>query len=73
MFNHKAKLRQGLEDQLVDVLSRCKNQWISQKRIIENSIEPSDEVLHQLHLTEAKYLFLLKEVRHKKVQFTYRQ
>jgi len=69
MFNHKAKLRQKLEDQLVDVLSQCKNKWMSQNRIIGNSIEPSDEVLHQLHLSEAKYLFLLKEARHKKVQF----
>ncbi|GGE47327.1 hypothetical protein GCM10011391_27670 [Pullulanibacillus camelliae] len=73
MFNRKAKLRQELDDHLVDVLTQCKNQWLSQKRIIEGSIEPSEEVLHQLRLSEAKYLFLLKEARQKKMQMKHQK
>ena len=69
MFNRKAKLRQELDEELMTTLTKCKNQWLNQKRIIEGSIEPSEEVLYQLRLSEAKYLFLLKEARDKKMRY----
>ncbi|GGH88796.1 hypothetical protein JOD43_004395 [Pullulanibacillus pueri] len=69
MFHRKEKLRKELDENLIRVLTDCKNQWLNQKRIIEGSIEPSEEVLSQLRLAEAKYLFLLKEARYKNSVF----
>jgi hypothetical protein len=68
MFNRRAKgrIRREKEEKLLKLLMECKNHWLKQKRIVEGSIEPSEEVLHQLRLAEAKYMFLLKEARNKK-------
>ncbi|RYL96754.1 DUF2508 family protein [Sporolactobacillus sp. THM7-7] len=64
MFNRrKGLLRKELTGSLLALLNRCKNEWLIKKRVIESSIDPSEEVLYQLKLAEAKYLFLLKEVR----------
>lgn len=48
-------------------LIRSKNEWMSKKKMIESSIDPSEEVLYQLKLAEARYLFLLKEIRELKI------
>jgi hypothetical protein len=50
-------------------MEHSKNEWLKQKRVVDNSIEPSFEVLHQLKLAEAKYFFLLKEARYKKITY----
>ncbi|MCI1859534.1 MAG: YaaL family protein [Sporolactobacillus sp.] len=64
MFGHKKRLiRKEVTASLLDALSRCKEDWMIKKRVIDASIDPSEEVLYQLKLSEAKYLFLLKEVR----------
>jgi hypothetical protein len=50
-------------------MEHSKNEWLKQKRVVDHSIEPSFEVLHQLKLAEAKYFFLLKEARYKKITY----
>ncbi|MFC4619756.1 YaaL family protein [Camelliibacillus cellulosilyticus] len=70
MFKRKGRLRWENDEKLLTLLTECKNQWLKQKRIIEESIEPSEEVLHQVRLAEAKYLFLLKEARQRKMVFS---
>lgn len=63
MFRRKGLLRKEMIDSLINTLTVCKEDWLNKKRVIESSIDPSEEVLYRLKLTEAKYLFLLKEVR----------
>ncbi|TCP22116.1 uncharacterized protein DUF2508 [Scopulibacillus darangshiensis] len=63
MFRRKKKLRSEINGNLLETLTTCKEDWFRKKRVIEKSIEPSDEVMYQLKLAEAKYLFLLKEAR----------
>ncbi|WKB35912.1 YaaL family protein [Terrilactibacillus sp. S3-3] len=63
MFRRKGLLRKELIDSLITLLTVCKDDWLNKKRVIESSIDPSEEVLYRLRLSEAKYLFLLKEVR----------
>jgi len=63
---HVGRIRRERKEQLLKLLMECKDRWLKQKRLVENSIEPSEEVLHQLRLAEAKYMFLLKEARHNK-------
>ncbi|MFC7394577.1 YaaL family protein [Scopulibacillus cellulosilyticus] len=73
MFKRKKKLRKEINEQLLNTLTKCKNDWLRQKRIIEGSIEPSEEVIYQLRLSEAKYLFLLKEIRYLNLSFNQKQ
>lgn len=37
------------------------------KQLIEKSVEPSDKVIFDLKIAEAKYLFLLREAKKRKV------
>jgi hypothetical protein len=69
LFRKKGRLRKEVTDSLLELMEYSKNEWLKQKRVIESSIEPSFEVLHQLKLAEAKYFFLLKEARHKKITY----
>lgn len=59
----KGVLRKDLTQSLLESLTRCKQEWMNKKKIIESSIDPSEEVIYQLKLSESRYLFLLKEVR----------
>jgi len=63
---HIGRIRKEREERLLKLLMECKDRWLKQKHLVENSIEPSEEVLHQLRLAEAKYMFLLKEARNNK-------
>ncbi|MCL1632243.1 YaaL family protein [Sporolactobacillus sp. CPB3-1] len=60
---NKGALRKEVNDSLLNLLEQCKNKWMTKKKVIDASIDPSDEVMHQLKLAEAKYFYLLKEVR----------
>jgi hypothetical protein len=62
----KGALRKEMNESLLDLLYQCKTEWMTKKKVIDASIDPSDEVLHQLKLAEAKYFCLLKEVRMRK-------
>ncbi|MGV3488573.1 MAG: YaaL family protein [Tuberibacillus sp.] len=63
---HIGRIRKERQERLLKLLMECKERWLRQKRLVENSIDPSEEVLHQLRLAEAKYMFLLKEARNTK-------
>lgn len=69
LFKRKGKLRKEMNDELLNSLKQANDHWLQQKKIIEGSIEPSDEVLYQLQLAETKYLFLLREAKYRKVTF----
>lgn len=63
----KGLLRKEMTDSLLELLIHSKDEWLAKKKVIDSSIDPSEEVLHRLKLSEAKYLFLLKEVRELKI------
>ncbi|QAA21187.1 YaaL family protein [Sporolactobacillus terrae] len=67
MFGRKkGTLRKELDQSFLNLLHQCSDEWMTKKKIIDASIDPSDEVLHQLKLAEAKYFYLLKEFRERK-------
>ncbi len=72
IFKRKIRLRKAMQEDLLEILSSCRETWLKKKKVIEGSIEPSGEVLQQLKLSEAKYLFLLKEARHQKLSIRYK-
>ncbi|MDM5152849.1 YaaL family protein [Bacillus sp. DX1.1] len=67
-FQKKGKLRKEYDDKLIVVLEQVKNEWLRQKRMVEQSVEPSQDVICSLKLAEAKYFFLLKEAKRRPVK-----
>lgn len=70
IFRKKGKLRKEFDLLLMDQLEQLKNEWSHQKKIIEKSVEPSEEVLYELKLLEAKYLFLLRQAKLRNVSIS---
>jgi len=67
-FRRKGSLRREYDEKLVQLLEQQKNEWKRQERMMERSLEPSEDVICHLKITEAKYLYLLKEAKQRKVQ-----
>ena len=65
-FQKKGKLRKEYDDKLIVLLEKVKNEWLRQKRLVEQSVEPSQDVLCSLKI--AKYFFLLKEAKRRPVK-----
>ncbi len=66
LFKKKGKIRKMEDKRLVEQLEIQKQLFINQKSLVAKSVDPSEAVLFKLKLTEAKYLFLLKEARVRK-------
>ncbi|PLR76778.1 DUF2508 domain-containing protein [Bacillus sp. V3-13] len=62
-FRRKGWLRREFNDKLLNQLNEAKVNWNNQKKLVEKSFDPSDEVICQLKLAEAKYFFLFKEAK----------
>ncbi|MFD1738818.1 YaaL family protein [Bacillus salitolerans] len=66
-FQRKGKLRKEFNDQLISSLELSKKDWLQKKELVERCVEPSEEVLYHLKVAEAKYFFLLREAKNRKV------
>lgn len=66
-FQRKGKLRREFNEQLLQTLEVSKNDWMKQKEIINKCVEPSEEVVASMKVAEAKYFYLIKEAKHRKV------
>jgi hypothetical protein len=66
-FQRKGKLRKEFTEKLLRTLEINKNEWMKQKEIINRCVEPSEEVLSCLKIAEAKYFFLIREAKVRKV------
>lgn len=67
MLFRKKRLFQSIDDDLLFALEKTKDEWMMRKKLIEKSIEPSDVLDYELKLAEAKYLFLLREAKSRKL------
>ncbi|WP_347548174.1 YaaL family protein [Pseudalkalibacillus hwajinpoensis] len=68
LFKRKGYLRKQTDEHLLETLHELKDIWYKQKEIVERSVEPSGAVLAKLKVDEAKYFFLLKEAKRRKVR-----
>jgi hypothetical protein len=66
LFKKKGKIRKAENDRLVQEIELQKRLLINQKELVEKSVDPSEAVILKLKVTEAKYLFMLKEARVRK-------
>lgn len=66
-WRRKGRLKKQFDERLVEQLEAMRNEWIKQKELIEKSIEPSEDVLMDAKMTEAKYFFLIREAKRRRV------
>jgi hypothetical protein len=62
-FRRKGRLRKEYDEKLLSQLNRFKENWQQEKMLLEKSFDPSEEVICQTKIAEAKYIFLLKEAK----------
>ncbi len=66
-FLRKGKLRKEFNEQLLLNLETNKTEWMKQKRMVDRCVEPSEEILYHLKVAEAKYFYLIREAKVRKV------
>jgi hypothetical protein len=66
-FQRKGRLRKEYNEKLLQQLNRFKENWQQEKLLLEKSFDPSDEVICQTKIAEAKYIFLLREAKQRNV------
>lgn len=59
-FQKKGKLRKEYDDKLIVLLEKVKNEWLRQKRMVEQSVEPSQDVLCSLKNSRGEIFLLVK-------------
>ncbi|MED3553767.1 YaaL family protein [Cytobacillus praedii] len=67
LFRKKGWLRKEFDSQLLEKVNELKNSWNGQRQLLEKSFDPSAEAISQAKIAEAKYFFLFKEVRKRKI------
>lgn len=68
-FRRKGWLRKLYDEKLLLQIEETKQSWHQQKKLLEKSLDPSEEVICQTKLAEAKYFFLFKEAKARKISF----
>lgn len=63
LFRKKGKLRREENERLFYIIETLKERYDLQRQLIEHSVDPSDDVILRMKLTEAKYSLLLREAR----------
>jgi hypothetical protein len=66
-FQRKGRLRKEYNEKLLMQMNRFKVHWQQEKLLLEKSFDPSDEVICQTKIAEAKYIFLLREAKQRNV------
>ncbi|PLT31951.1 YaaL family protein [Bacillus sp. V5-8f] len=67
-FRRKGWLRNEYDQKLMQQLERQKDNWLSQKSLLEKSLDPSDDAIIQTKLAEIKYFYLFKEAKTRQVK-----
>ena len=57
--------KREIDAHLLNTINKLKDEWQQIQSIVEKSIDPADSSLYQQSLARAKYLFLLREARHR--------
>ncbi|MBA2876923.1 YaaL family protein [Thermaerobacillus caldiproteolyticus] len=66
-WRRKGWLRKQFNEKLINELQAMRDEWMEQKNLIEKSVEPSEEVVISLKITEAKYFFLIREAKRRRI------
>lgn len=59
--------KKDVDNDLLDAIFLVEQEWKQIQSIVGKSIEPTQSGVQQEALAQAKYLFLLREARHRKI------
>ncbi len=60
-----------MDGQLLETMIRLEKEWKQIESMVSRSIDPSMDGNYWEAFAQAKYLFLLREARHRKLRATY--
>ncbi|MDQ6595363.1 DUF2508 family protein [Bacillus salipaludis] len=66
-FRRKGWLRKEFDEKLLTQLNKFKENSQQQKVLLEKCFDPSEEVICQTKIAEAKYFFLIREAKQRNV------
>ncbi|MFB6469584.1 YaaL family protein [Cytobacillus sp. Hz8] len=67
LLKRKGWLRKEYDEKLLNQLVELKKEWNNQNSLVEKSFDPSEEVIWDAKLVEAKYFFLFKEAKKRNI------
>ena len=68
IFRRKGWLRKEFDEKLLDDINTIRTKWNNQRALVEKSFDPSEEILYETKLIEAKYFYLIKEAKKRNVR-----
>jgi DNA polymerase II small subunit/DNA polymerase delta subunit B len=63
----KRKQKREVDELLLDAIFSIEHEWKQIKSLVNKSIEPTIEGRSSEKMAQSKYLFLLREARHRKI------
>lgn len=63
----RKRKQKEIDRALLDTFFTVETNWKNLQQIHQNSVDPMGETLQKLQLSEAMYIFLLKEAKHRKI------
>lgn len=67
MIRRRQRQRHLADEDLLQVIFSKEEEWRNLRDIVDRSVDPLTEARHKLKLSEALYMFLLKEAKHRKI------
>lgn len=67
LFRRKGRLKREFNDKLMQQMDQVKIEWTNKKKLVERSFDPSREFIAEAKLAEAKYFFLFREAKERKI------
>lgn len=67
MLRRHRRLRRSVDEELLNTVFVKEDEWRNLRTIVDHSIDPLDESRYKLKLSEAMYMFLLKEAKHRRI------
>jgi hypothetical protein len=67
MFLKKKRKKEILDQELLHAIYQFKNEWTNLEDIMERSIEPSERGRFDLAVAKAKYFYLIREAKYRRI------
>ncbi|HZG73201.1 MAG TPA: YaaL family protein [Chondromyces sp.] len=67
LFRKKDKLKREYDEKLVELLAKSKGDWFRHRELLRLSFDGTEELSCQAKIAEAKYFFLFREVKKRKI------
>lgn len=66
-FRKKGWLRKEFDEKLLVQINEIRAEWSNQKALVAKSFDPSEEILNETKITDAKYFYLLREAKNRQI------